>query len=313
VSDVHPLPEPDRCATPSDGSITSVEIGRGGSGPFVPLSFGDLVDVTTGGQGFSMTAIRCRIRGTHLPACIRQRTGAAARPLTSDDWNEVPLKTYPQADGSRVTKEFWFILQVPLWFRLTGEVAGQTVAVDLRSDPSVPAPAAGSSSYATLRVRGAAPGLTPADVCWQDAPATPRHAASPLDGAALWRDGQLLGVVRPGTAQRTEPAWVSSCADADLVGAAAIEGAPDGELAYLAGGTLQFSLGTCSQPATDPRGCDGLGGPLVAHSGDQLDLHATAQYWPAPSFYLTEADGGADVGWRPLLRPSGDKYYLTLP
>jgi hypothetical protein len=106
-------PPPDRCNSPSMGMVSSLEIGPGldDNASFSPWKDGDVVHIVEGGQGAKMTAVRMRLSGPDVPACIAQTTTFTWLDGTNPATNDVPLSTYPEGIG-RTTHGLW----IPAYF-----------------------------------------------------------------------------------------------------------------------------------------------------------------------------------------------------
>ncbi len=131
-------PRTDSCATPSAGSIDTLELGgatttdlAGGMSPFAPLSDGDGVMLIRGGQGATMIGLVLRVSGASAPSCLGQSTvitdSAGARVTSASP----PLATYAQPDGTRLTKPLWLPADYPSTFVVTTTAANQSLALHL--------------------------------------------------------------------------------------------------------------------------------------------------------------------------------------
>lgn len=121
-------PEPDDCTSPRalDG-IESIEIGHTEDGAFVPWEDGAAVALTYGPQGGTMLGVVLSVRGRDLPQCMEQRMtlSTAEFPELSTDYSAV--NTYPDVDGTRITRPIWLILYGPE--PLPGESVDLTLTV----------------------------------------------------------------------------------------------------------------------------------------------------------------------------------------
>ena len=131
-------PPTDSCATPSGGSIDTLELGgatntdlAGGMSPFAPLHDGDGVMLIRGGQGATMIGLVVRVSGASAPTCLGQATavtdGAGARITGATP----PLATYAQPDGTRLTKPLWLPADYPSTFLVSTTAASHTLALHL--------------------------------------------------------------------------------------------------------------------------------------------------------------------------------------
>jgi hypothetical protein len=137
-------PPPDKCDHPTMGSVSSLEIGPAGAtegAAFVPWKDGDVVQLTQGGQGSEMTAVRLHLTGADVPSCVDQTTRFLDGPMEIAV-KSVPLTTYPDGDGRSTT---------PLWIPASFPGSGQALVVHVE--------AAGQVAERTLFVGFPAPEL----------------------------------------------------------------------------------------------------------------------------------------------------------
>jgi hypothetical protein len=141
------LPDADRCTPGSADGVDSFAIGPGKDSEsatdlptdFRPYVANDNGDFVTGGQGFTMLRVRIRVAGHNPPACLAQQTNvdilndAQLETVGSDN---VPRRTYPQPDGSRLTKPLYIVVDFgPIVYdgqvQISTPVGGKTVSVPL--------------------------------------------------------------------------------------------------------------------------------------------------------------------------------------
>lgn len=122
------VPEPDDCTSPRalDG-IESIEIGHTESGQFVPWQDGAPVELTYGPQGGTMLSVVVSLRGQDLPACMAQTMTLSTAEFPEISSYNGPVNTYPDVDGTRITKPIWMILYGPE--PLPGEAIDLTLTV----------------------------------------------------------------------------------------------------------------------------------------------------------------------------------------
>lgn len=111
---VESAPEPDDCTSPRalDG-IESIEIGHTESGQFVPWQDGAPVELTYGPQGGTMLGVVVSLRGQDLPACMAQAMTISTAEFPDISSYNGPVNTYPDVDGTRITKPIWMIFYGP--------------------------------------------------------------------------------------------------------------------------------------------------------------------------------------------------------
>lgn len=131
-------PPPDSCATPSAGSIDTLELGTatttdlsGGTSPFAPLHDGDGVALIRGAQGANMLGFKLRVSGASAPSCLGQTTTITDTSGGRVTGSSPPLATYAQPDGTRVTKPMWLPADYPANFIVSVTAAGQSISLHL--------------------------------------------------------------------------------------------------------------------------------------------------------------------------------------
>ena len=132
-------PTTDSCATPSSGSVDSVELGAasaadlngGSSSPFTLLHDGDGMTLVHGGQGATMLGFTLRVTGASAPSCLGQKTTVNDADGAFVTQSTAPLTTYAQPDGSRTTHPVWMPAEYPATFVVTTAATGQSVTVHL--------------------------------------------------------------------------------------------------------------------------------------------------------------------------------------
>jgi hypothetical protein len=128
-------PPLDSCTAATAGSVDAVEMGAAveadlsGNPPaaFTPLAEGDGVPLMRGNQGAYMVGFVYRVSGAAAPACLGQKTvvsDAAGMRVTGAT---VPLKTYPQPDGTRITAALWMPAEYPANFSVTVDAADKSL------------------------------------------------------------------------------------------------------------------------------------------------------------------------------------------
>jgi hypothetical protein len=133
------VPATDSCASPSSGSVDSVELGgttsadlNGGvPATFTPLHDGDGMSLVHGGQGATMLGFVLRVTGASAPSCLGQQTSVTDTDGARVTASTAPLTTYAQPDGSRETHPIWLPADYPATFVVTSAATGQSVAVHL--------------------------------------------------------------------------------------------------------------------------------------------------------------------------------------
>jgi hypothetical protein len=109
-------PAPDACNQPASATVDAIVIGTGDDSTFTPLHDDDVVHLAVGGQGGRMLPVRLQIAGAATPACIAQMTTVSFPSSDVDGGLEqisrssAPLNTYPQPDGTFLTKPDYLIL-----------------------------------------------------------------------------------------------------------------------------------------------------------------------------------------------------------
>ncbi len=131
-------PMPDACATPSAGSIDSVEVGAataddlvGRPSTFMPLHDGDGMTLIRGGQGANMLGFILHVAGASAPTCLAQHTLVTDPSGTRVATSTAPLSTYVQPDGTRLTHPLWLPATYPLTFTVAITAADKSVALQL--------------------------------------------------------------------------------------------------------------------------------------------------------------------------------------
>ena len=131
-------PPTDSCATPSAGSIDSLELGAatttdlaGGTSPFAPLHDGDGMTLIRGAQGANMLGFILRVSGASAPACLGQSTTVTDTSGARVTGATPPLATYAQPDGTRLTRPMWLPADYPSTFVVGVTAAGQSLTLHL--------------------------------------------------------------------------------------------------------------------------------------------------------------------------------------
>jgi hypothetical protein len=115
------LPPADVCDEPvTPRAPLTVEIG-GHEDPFVPWSDGAVARTVQGGQGSDMIALRARLTGADVPACVRVSV-SLVRDGSVTGARLANLSTYPVSGGARAT--------MPLFIELTDADSGDEIEVD---------------------------------------------------------------------------------------------------------------------------------------------------------------------------------------
>jgi len=84
-----------------------------------------------GGQGATMLGFILRVSGATAPSCLGQQTTITGSDGARVTASTIPLATYTQPDGTRVTKPIWLPADYPATF-LAGVAAGnQSIALHL--------------------------------------------------------------------------------------------------------------------------------------------------------------------------------------
>jgi hypothetical protein len=305
---VSQLPEVDSCLAPQAGAIEAIAIGPGGDAGFRALQFGERVEVVRGGQGLNMTRIRIRLTGPDVPACVKLKVGEVQRSSLTNAMTEVAVKTYLQPDGSRITKDYWQIVHYFPWTRLAVELADLHAAADVLDSDEGVLLAPGPDSYRDLEVRG----VGVESLCAPEPGGPQWVAANPLDAVVAWRQGKLLGVLKPGLTVRTKPAGLTTCGTAELASVLPWERGPDDQTAAVGVGALIGVIGACSQPTQLPTACDGKGPEVMLQRGDQLDvLRGPLSADGRLQVRVSAVDGGTPMGL--LESPGIVHHYLTVP
>ncbi len=131
-------PPTDSCATPSAGSIDSLELGTatatdlaGGTTAFTALQDGDGVTLIRGAQGANMLGFRLRVSGASAPSCLGQQTTITDTTGARVTGSSPPLATYAQPDGTRLTKPMWLPADYPATFVVSVTAANQSLSLHL--------------------------------------------------------------------------------------------------------------------------------------------------------------------------------------
>lgn len=139
--------EVDVCGSPREGSIDSVEVGRGLTAIYMPFASGDTVHLIQANNLLFTLPIRYRFTGSDVPACVLQEATVRGCPggVSCADGPiqlgraKVPLWTYPEEDGSFETRALHVVLEGGDpdhggRLELRAEAAGQTIDVALFVD-----------------------------------------------------------------------------------------------------------------------------------------------------------------------------------
>jgi len=103
---------------------------------------------------------------------------------------------------------------------------------------------------------------------------------SDIDAIGLYRGGQLIGVVKVGTANYKDEK--TSCKDnahsttSDCEGPSDVLDTKTGYVG-LNGGSIEFQIGGCSVSTTDVTVCDGKGPAVTIQAGDEFDVYEVGQ------------------------------------
>ena len=128
-------PPLDRCDSATTGGVDAVEIGvateaeLSGNPPpvFTPLAEGDGVPLLQGSQGAYMVGFVYRVSGAAAPACLGQKTVVNDTSGMRITGASVPLKTYPQPDGTRITAALWMPAEYPTTFSVTVDAVDKSL------------------------------------------------------------------------------------------------------------------------------------------------------------------------------------------
>lgn len=121
-----------------------------------------------------------------------------------------------------------------------------------------------------------------------------KMTASPgadIDAIGLYRNGALIGVIKPGTANyKGEKTSCVDNAHADPSSAEGPSDVYDTNKGYvgLNGGSLEFQIGGCSVSSTDITLCDGAGPSVTILPGDEFDVYEVGQEYKEKK-WITEA------------------------
>lgn len=141
-------PSPDSCAKPEPGVLATLEPGPGTfdeSLPFQAWLDDSAVEPIYGGQGGEMLGVRLRSSGPGtLPTCLPQVTRVLSEEGTELAKVATALKTYPAADGSRVTRTLFVAVHLPPRFRVQVQAGGLTVTRTLHLTGAYVPPGDGS-------------------------------------------------------------------------------------------------------------------------------------------------------------------------
>jgi hypothetical protein len=137
--DAGPGPPPtDSCATPSGGSVDSLEVGAasmadlaGAPTTFAPLHDGDGMALIRGAQGANMIGLVFRVSGSAAPACLGQQTTITDASGARITGASPPLATYAQPEGTRLTHPLWLPADYPATFVVAVTAANQSVSLHL--------------------------------------------------------------------------------------------------------------------------------------------------------------------------------------
>ena len=150
-------PEPDRCSdgvTEAAGVVVQT-VPR--TEPFRPYAEGDGIEIVGGGQGANMVAVRIRLVGDAAPSCIAQTTEIRDADGAGLGMLNVPIRTYQQPDGSRLTEDMWIVLlgrpSPGERLQIVTEALGQTIESWVIADGALPVADGGTPGY-----DGGAPG-----------------------------------------------------------------------------------------------------------------------------------------------------------
>ncbi len=102
-------PPPDSCDSPNKKGITTVELGpeAASDGTFDPWAAEDRAYITRGFQGGNMIVATLRM-SSDAPECVQQKTVVKSGGTVIAQESS-PLNTYPQTDGTRMTKQIFLI------------------------------------------------------------------------------------------------------------------------------------------------------------------------------------------------------------
>jgi hypothetical protein len=138
-----PTPQPlppaaDYCPTATVTTLSALTLGAGnpadlsgGMSPFAPLHDGDSMQIVHGGQGATMLGFVFDVAGTPDPTCLGQTTAITDGAGVTIAQSSLPLTTYGQADGTRVTRPLWLPAAYPTDFVVTVDAGGQSLTLHL--------------------------------------------------------------------------------------------------------------------------------------------------------------------------------------
>ncbi len=105
------IPETETCRSPGPIDIESLELyAEDGESP---ITHGQVMDITVGGQGTPMFPYRLRANGAAIPECLSQSTTFFDLSFDTLGTYERAVITHPSgADGARATREIWYHIGV---------------------------------------------------------------------------------------------------------------------------------------------------------------------------------------------------------